>query len=109
MAYDEGLADRVRAVLSIRPELTERKMFGGIAFMLSGNMAVGVTGDELIIRVAPEDYERALAEPGARQFDFTGKPMRGFVCVGGEAIAADDDFAGWVDSGADRAASLPPK
>jgi TfoX N-terminal domain len=109
MAYDEELAERVRAVLSMRVGLTERKMFGGIAWMIDGNMACGVIGEELLIRVSREDYEGALAEPGARQFDFTGRPMKGFVCVGGEPIASEDGLAGWVDAGADYAASLPAK
>jgi TfoX N-terminal domain len=109
MAYDEALADRARTVLAIREGLTERKMFGGIAFMLRGNMACGVIGDELIVRVSREDYDRALAEEHTRQFDFTGRPMRGFVCVTPAGIADDDDLSGWVDAGADHAASLPPK
>jgi hypothetical protein len=109
MAYDEALADRVRDLISLRADVTERKMFGGIAWMLAGNMACGVIGDELIIRVAPEDFERALAEEHTREFDFTGRPMKGFVCVTPEGRADDEGLAGWVDSGADFAASLPPK
>jgi TfoX N-terminal domain len=109
MAYDEALADRARAVLAIRDGLTERKMFGGIAFMIGGNMACGVLGDELIVRVPREDFDRALAEPDTREFDFTGRPMRGFVCVTPAGIAGDEALAGWVDAGADHAASLPPK
>jgi hypothetical protein len=109
MAYDEQLADRVRAQLAIRAGLTERKMFGGIAFMVGDHMACGVIGDELIVRVPREDYDRALAEEHTRQFDFTGRPMRGFVCVTPAGIADDDDLSGWVDAGADHAASLPPK
>jgi hypothetical protein len=109
MAYDEGLAERVRGLISLRDSATERKMFGGIAFMLGGNMACGVLGEELIVRVGPEDRERALAEAHTREFDFTGRPMRGFVCVTPEGTAADHDLAGWVDAGADFAASLPAK
>jgi TfoX N-terminal domain len=108
VAYDEQLADRVRAQLAMRAGLTERKMFGGLAFMVGGNMACGVLGDELIVRVAREDYDRALAEPAVRQFDFTGRPMRGFVCVSA-AEMADQELAGWVDAGADYAGSLPAK
>lgn len=109
MAYDEALADRVRELVSLREPMSERKMFGGIAFMLAGNMACGVLGDELIVRVGPDEYERALAEPHTREFDFTGRPSRGIVVVGPEAIAGDEELAGWVDAGADFAASLPPK
>jgi len=109
MAYDEGLADRVRDLLAIRSGLTERKMFGGIAWMLDGNMACGVAGDELLVRVAADDYERALAERHTRVFDMTGRPMKGFICVTPEGVADDEGLAGWVDHGADHAAGLPPK
>ena len=109
MAYDEALAERVRALLSMREDVTERKMFGGIAWMLAGNMACGVMREEVIVRVAREDYERALGEPHVRQFDFTGRPMRGFVCITPEGTAGDEGLAGWVDAGADYAGSLPAK
>lgn len=109
MAYDEALADRVRDLLSARAEVSERKMFGGIGFMIGGNMAVGVIGEDLIVRLDPVDAENALREQGVREFDFTGRPMRGWLFVGPEATAGDDAFAGWVDSGADFAASLPSK
>jgi hypothetical protein len=109
MAYDEVLADRVRELVSLRQGASERKMFGGIAFMLEGNMACGVLGDELIVRLGPEEGERALAEPHTRAFDFTGRPMRGFVVVASEGVADDEALAGWVDAGADFAASLPAK
>ena len=109
MAYDEALSERVRAVTSLREDIVERKMFGGIAWMLAGNMACGVLGDELIVRLAPEEADKALAEPHTREFDFTGRPMRNIVMVGPEAIATDEELAGWVDAGADFAASLPPK
>ena len=109
MAYDEALADRVRDLLSLRADVGERKMFGGIAFMLAGNMACGVLGDELIVRLGPEEDERALAEPNTRAFDFTGRPMRGFVVVAPGGLAGEEELAGWVDAGADFAASLPHK
>jgi hypothetical protein len=110
VAYDEALAERIRELLAPREGLSERKMFGGIGFMVGGNMACGVSsGSELIVRLDPEEYERALAEPHARAFDMTGRPMRGWILVGPEAIATDEELAGWVDAGADFAASLPPK
>lgn len=109
MAYDEELADRVRDVLALREDIGERKMFGGIAFMLGGNMACGVHGDDLIVRVGAEESERALAEAHTRPFDVTGRPMQGFVLVSPEGTAGDDELAGWVEAGADFAASLPPK
>lgn len=109
MPYDEGLADRVRSALADRPNLTERKMFGGIGFMLSGNMATGVHSDELIVRLDPEEWERALGEPGVRMFDMTGRPMAGWLLVEPKVTKTDDGLRGWVDRGAAFAESLPPK
>lgn len=109
MAFDEALANRIRDVLAARPELSERRMFGGIAFMLAGNMAVGVIGEDLMVRLDPADAERALREAHTRPMDFTGKPMRNMVYVDPEATASDEDLAKWVDAGADYAMSLPPK
>ncbi len=106
MAYDEGLAERVRDLLELHGDLKEQKMFGGIAWMLRGNMACGVMGDELIVRLSKEDRAEALAEPGVREFDFTGKPLSGFVVVRPES---DEDLGSWVETGAAYAASLPPK
>jgi TfoX/Sxy family transcriptional regulator of competence genes len=109
MAFDEALADRIRDVLAARADVSERKMFGGIAFMVAGNMAVGVVGDDLMVRLDPTDAERAFAEPHARPMDFTGKPMKGMVFVDSGGTESDDDLASWVDAGADFASSLPPK
>lgn len=109
MAYDERLADRVRELISARADVSERKMFGGIGFMIAGNMAVGVIGEDLIVRLEPPDAEQALGEPGVREFDFTGRPMKGWLFVGPEAIDGDEAFAEWVEAGADFAASLPSK
>jgi TfoX/Sxy family transcriptional regulator of competence genes len=109
MAFDEALADRIRDVLTARPELTERKMFGGIAFMLAGNMAVGVIGEDLMVRLDPPDAEKALAEPHTRPMDFTGKPAKNMVYVDAQGTASDDELAAWVEAAADYATSLPPK
>jgi TfoX/Sxy family transcriptional regulator of competence genes len=109
MAYDEDLAQRVREVLAARSGVTERKMFGGIAFMIDGNMACGVLGEEMIVRLGDEEGEKALAEDGVRPFDFTGKPMKGIVFVAPERVADDHGLAEWVEAGADYATSLPPK
>jgi hypothetical protein len=107
VAYDEQLTDRVREALAARSEVAEKKMFGGIGFMVAGKMAVGVMEEELIVRLDPADAERALAEEGVREFDFTGRPMRGWLFVSPEAYADEEVFAGWVDAGADFASSLP--
>lgn len=109
MAYDEGLAQRVRELLDARPGLVEKKMFGGLAFLLRGNMSVGVLGDDLIVRLDPADYDAALARPGARLFDFTGRPMKGWLVVDGTAIDDDDALADWVGRSTTFAASLPAK
>ncbi len=109
MAYDEALADRIRDVLSARSDVSERKMFGGVAFMVAGNMACGVLGEDLIVRLGEEEAERALGEEGVRPFDFTGRPMKTTVYVSTERTADDPGLAEWVDAGADHAASLPPK
>ena len=109
MAYDEDLAQRVRDVLAARAEVTERKMFGGIAFMVAGNMACGVLGEDLIIRLGDDEGEKALEEDDVRPFDFTGKPMKNIVYVAPERTSDDAGLAQWVETGADYAASLPPK
>ena len=109
MAYDEKLADRVRRALSGREGLSERKMFGGIAFMLRGNMACGIVKDELMVRVGPERYDDALGRPHARPMDFTGRAMRGMVYVQPDGCRTDEALKLWVEQGLAFAASLPPK
>jgi len=109
VAYDEALADRARELLSARAEISERKMFGGIAFMVAGNMACGVMGEDLIVRLGDEEAAKALAEEGVRPFDFTGRPMKTTVYVSPERTADDAGLSEWVEAGADYAASLPPK
>jgi TfoX/Sxy family transcriptional regulator of competence genes len=109
VAYDEALADRVREVISTRAEESEREMFGGIVFMVAGNMACGVIGEDLIVRLGEEEAEKALAEDGVRPFDFTGRPMKTTVYVAPERTADDTGLAEWVEAGADYAATLPAK
>ncbi|SEC25380.1 TfoX N-terminal domain-containing protein [Streptomyces sp. 3213] len=109
MAYDEGLAERIRERFKADPGITEKRMFGGIAFLHRGNMAVGVTGDDLMVRVGPDATDAALARPGTRIFDMTGRPMRGWIVVTGEAVTEDQELDEWVDEGHAFAASLPPK
>jgi len=109
MAYDEALSGRVSSALGDEPGLVEQKMFGGIAFMLSGNMACGIVGDELMVRVGPDNYDDALSRPHARPMDFTGRPMRGLVFVGRAGFESGPDLAAWVEYGASFARSLPPK
>jgi hypothetical protein len=109
MAYDEGLATRVREAIGDRPGLAEKRMFGGLAFLVHGNMACGVRGDDLIARIAADAADAALQEPGARPFDLTGRPMQGWLQVAPDGHAEDDDLRRWVDRGVAFATSLPPK
>jgi TfoX/Sxy family transcriptional regulator of competence genes len=109
MAYDEKLAARVRRALARRKGLTEKKMFGGISFMVGGNMCCGVVNDDLVLRVSPEDYEKALAEPHARPMDFTGRPLRGFVYIGPDGYRADKALSKWLKRAVGFTASLPRK
>jgi len=109
LAYDEKLAERVRALLSAHPAVTERKMFGGIAFMVGGSMCCGVVGDDLMVRTGPDKYAEALSRPHARPMDFTGRPMKGMLYVGALGCRSDSDLEQWVRTGAEFAASLPSK
>jgi TfoX/Sxy family transcriptional regulator of competence genes len=109
MAYDEGLAQRVREEMSELSGYVEKKMFGGVGFILHGNMACGVIGADLIVRVGPERYERALAEPNTSPFDMTGRLMKGWVVVNEEGYEEDDDLKAWVQQGVEYALSLPVK
>jgi TfoX/Sxy family transcriptional regulator of competence genes len=109
VAYDEQLAQRVRQALGSQDGIIEKKMFGGLSFMLHGNMSVGVEKDRLMVRVGPDRYEEALARPHARPMDFTGRPMKGFVYVPLEGLSTDADLKVWVQLGVDFALSLPKK
>ena len=109
MAYDEGLAERIRGLLEDRGKVTERRMFGGLAFLLRGHMTVAIAKDELMVRVGPESYAHALSERHARAMDLTGRPMKGLVIVSPEGIEADSDLERWVERGFGYAASLPAK
>jgi hypothetical protein len=109
MAFDESLAKRIRAELGPMPGLVEKKMFGGVCVLVQGNMACGVHGDDLIVRVGPERYEETLARPHTKLFDLTGRPMRGWVMVTPAGVAGDDDLRAWVQQGVEYAVSLPSK
>jgi TfoX/Sxy family transcriptional regulator of competence genes len=109
MAYDDKLAERIRRALAGQEGLAEKKMFGGLSFMLLGNMCCGVLKDDLVVRVGPARFEEALAEPHARPMDFTGRPIRGMVYVGPAGYRGDDDLAAWLKRGVAFARSLPPK
>ncbi len=108
MAYDQDLADRVRAVLPRGAAVTERQMFGGLAFMLGGHMFCGVVKDTLMLRLGPEAAGRALDQPHVRPMDFTGRPMKGMVFVDPAGLHGDA-LRQWVDDAAGYACGLPPK
>jgi hypothetical protein len=108
VAYDEDLAGRVRAVLPPGEAVTERLMFGGLAFMLGGHMFCGVVKDTLMARLGPEAADRALDQPHVRPMDFTGRPMNGMVFIEPEGLQADS-LRQWVDAAASYARGLPPK
>lgn len=109
MAFDEGLAHRLREALGDQAGLVEKKMFGGLAFMLSGNMCCGVVGEILMVRVGPGAHDEALKRPHARPMDFTGRPLKGLIYVDPPGFESDGDLAGWVRQGVAFARSLPAK
>ena len=109
MSFDEDLADRVRLALGTRRGLAEKKMFGGLAFLLRGNMCCGVLKRELIVRVPSDQTDEVLAEPHTRPFDFTGRPLRGFVVVRPAGCEDDNALAEWVDRAVEFASGLPAK
>src|SRR5439155_20442255 len=108
MAFDDALAERLRDRLRDVAGVHEKKVFGGLAFLTDGNMTMGVHGDDLIVRIAPDDTPTALAEPGVRPFDITGRPMRGWILVAGETLD-DDVLDGWIERARTFVATLPPK
>lgn len=109
MAYDEKLAERVRETLKRRRGIREKKMFGGLAFMVNGHMACGVQGDDLMVRVGPDAYDAALKKTGARPMDFTGRPLKGMVYVGPQGHRRKPSLEAWVEQALSYARSLPPK
>ena len=109
MAFDEGLAERIRDALADVRGVSERKMFGGVAFMLHGNMLVGVIDSTLMARVGPDQWETALRRTHVREMDFTGRPMKGYVYVDEAGTAEDADLAVWVSACRGFVATLPSK
>ncbi len=109
MAYDEKLAERISRHLESIPGLVEKKMFGGIGFLIHGNMACGVNGQNLIVRVGPDRYEAALAEPHVGPFDMTGRPMKGWIVVRPGGYSTEMELGAWIQKGISVAQSLPAK
>ena len=108
MAYSEKLAERIRAQLN-ETSFVEKKMFGGIGFLLNGNMACGVNKDNLIVRIDPEKQNTLLKKPHAKPFDLTGKPMKGWLVVEADGVKTDKQLSSWVKEGLEFALTLPPK
>lgn len=109
MAFDEGLAYRLREQFADQPNVVEKKMFGGLAFMVQGNMSVGILGDTLMVRVGPDEYDAALAQPHAASAAGNMRPMKGFVYVEAAGIEEEEALATWVKRGIAYALSLPAK
>lgn len=109
MAYDEALAERVRTALGVSESVAERKMFGGLTFMVQGHMCCGIVGDELMLHLGDSGAQTALGQPHTRAMDFTGKPMKGMIYVGVEGITSDQDLTRWVQHAKRFVRTLPPK
>jgi len=109
MAFDELLAERIRKTLGRRKGLAEKKMFGGVAFLLNGNMSVGVHKSDLIVRLAPEDTEAILSQSHTRPFDLTGRPMKGWILVESQGLKTDAQLGKWLQLATEYAGSLPAK
>ena len=109
MAYDEHLAERIRSIVGSGGGITEKKMFGGLCFLSSGHMLVGITGDDLMVRVGPDNHEAALGRPHVRPMDFTGRPMKGMVFVEPQGLSTDAAIAEWIELAAAFVSTLPPK
>jgi TfoX/Sxy family transcriptional regulator of competence genes len=109
MPYDQDLANRIREQLADQDTVTEMEMFGGIAFLVAGNMAVGVSREELMVRLGKEHADEVVGQPYARPFDMTGRPMKAWVLVGQAGFETDSELAAWVERGVAFARSLPPK
>ena len=109
MAYSEDLASRIREILAEGGDVEERKMFGGIAFMVARHMCVGVIGDDLMARVGPDAHEQALEKPHARPMDFSGRPMKGYVYVAPAGVGTEAKLRKWIQLARDFVVTLPPK
>lgn len=109
MAYDDGLAQRIREQLQDYPNVEEKKMFGGLCFMVSRHMCCGIVGDKLMARVGPGQYEEKLKKEHAATMDFTGKPMKGMLYVESEGVQSDKDLREWIDTCLNFIQTLPPK
>jgi len=109
VAYDEHLADRIREILAVEPDLTEQRMFGGLAFLLAGNMAMAASGGGALVRVEPSTVDKLVASTAAEPMEMGGRTMRGWVHVDGSALRTKRQLSAWARRGTAMARSLPPK
>jgi len=109
MAYDEGLAQRIREELEEYSNTEEKKMFGGLCFLISGHMCCGIVEDKLMARVGPQNYDELLKKDHTRVMDFTGKPMKGMIYVEPEGLNSNEELTFWLDACINFIHSLPPK
>ena len=109
MAFDEGLAERLRGCFAVRNDVEEKKMFGGLCFMVSSHMCCGIVGESLMARVGPDKYDESLKREHVSEMDFTGKSMKGMIYVSPEGVAEDENLTYWVGLCAAFIATLPPK
>jgi TfoX/Sxy family transcriptional regulator of competence genes len=109
MAFDEALAGRIRQRLARRKNVEEKKMFGGIGFLLNGNLLVGVWKESLVVRLGKEEGEEALKEPHVKEFDITGRPMRNWVLVESEGVEDDEQLSAWIQRAMKFVGTLPAK
>ena len=107
--YNEKLAQRIRKLQAATPDVTSKNMFGGLSFLIRGNMFCGVIRDDLVVRIGPNSYERTLTEPHVRLMDFTGRPIKTMVFVGPEGYQSEKALKKWIKRGIEFAMSLPPK
>jgi hypothetical protein len=109
MPFDERLAKRVRRLLRGEHSLKEKKVFGGLAFMVNDHICCGIVGEDLVVRTGPDSYHGALSQPHARPMDFTGRPLRGFVYVGPRGYHSTSMLRSWIQQGLRFVQSLSPK
>jgi TfoX/Sxy family transcriptional regulator of competence genes len=109
MTYNEELAERMRKILKTRRSVIEKKMFGGIGFLVNGNMACGVNKQDLILHLSQNDFEMIIRRSYARMFDMTGRPMKGWILISSEGYKSEKQLGDWIEKGISFARSLPPK
>ena len=109
MAFNEALAERIRQQLARRKHVEQKKMFGGVGFLLNGNLLVGVWKDSLVVRLGPDEGDEALKEPHVKEFDITGRPMKGWVLVEPQGVEGDDQLTGWIERAVKFVRALPTK